>query len=402
MDELSAIVTAIEECDGESVLATVVDVDGSSYRRPGARMLILPGSDACDDAQRRIGMISGGCLERELCRAAVPLTRDGPTIVSFDTRADRLHPYGQFGSGCHGLLHLLLERVDEPYHRAAAQLRFVAGNEQPLAVGVVCRNEGPMPAVGDRFDETTIDAEIRLGKRFRRALLKRIRDSLAQCKVAGQSVMTRFVDGDAWCEIFFHRLTPAPPLWIFGAGDDAIPLAQMAEIAGMRVSVFDKRNLLLTAARFGETVARHVLHPMDVVASFSPSAATSVVLMTHSLADDGTLLPWALDSPASYVGLLGPKRRTGQILWTLAERGITIAPSKCEKLRTPTGLDLGASNAAEIAVAIVAEIIATRNGREGRPLLHRTEPIHPGARHEVVELEFGESREFAAVNMGQL
>ena len=397
MDELTSIVAALDNCFAatsqfEPVLATVVDVDGSSYRKPGARMLILPqgaGEVADEDdicTPQRIGMISGGCLERELCLAAPHLTQTGPRLVSFDSRENRLQPAGRFGSGCHGLIHVLLEPIASPKHPVAECLRNVVRHSAPIATGVVCGWEGAMPQVGTRFSTSGGAFRNHRAQHADGNFAAAIDTALSECEGSGHTVMVRFVDGDAWCEVFFQRVEPAPPLWIFGAGDDAVPLARIAETAGMHVSVFDKRAELVTADRFGATIERHIAHPSEVVRRFAPSSATSIVLMTHSLNDDAVLLPWAVDSAALYIGLLGPKRRTGRVLQAAHENGATIRPEQCEHLQTPAGLDLGAANAAEIAVSIVAEIIAARNGREGKPLLYRTEPIHAPALHDVVDL----------------
>lgn len=397
MDELTAIVAELEESFAASkpsavaVMATVVDVEGSSYRRPGARMLILPSGrldaeDGNDDGLRRIGMISGGCLERELCQAAAHLTHAGPKLVSFDTRENRLQPAGRFGSGCSGLIHILLEPIADAEHPYFTAMREVVHTREPRSVGVVCSGEGETPTIGTRFTSAGPACCATCASRAENRFAAAIAAAASGCEASERPTMVRFVDGDAWCEVFFQRVDPAPSLWIFGAGDDAIPLARMAEVAGMHVTVFDKRAELVTAERFGPTVERQVAHPSEVVKRFAPAAATNIVLMTHSLNDDALLLPWAVRSPASYVGLLGPKRRTGRVLQAAHERGATIRPNDCEHLRTPAGLDLGAANAAEIAVSILAEIIAARNARDGRPLLHRTKPIHVPAAHDVVEL----------------
>lgn len=386
MDELSAIVSAIDECDSEPILATLVEVSGSSYRQPGARMLILPEDAVNNCGQQRIGMISGGCLERELCQIAPSMTKEGPRLVTIDTRANRIFPHGRFGSGCHGLLHVLLERLDRPNHQAVEQMKRVVTNKSALAVGVVCRSGGPMPPVGTRFELDSLSTCEGRALEWR-DLFSQIQQALIKCSTNKSAVMTSFVTDDGHCDIFFHRITSAPTLWIFGAGDDALPLVALAEPLGMDVTVFDKRIHFLTPERIGPCATKCGMGPTEVMQQFVPRDETSIVIMTHSLDDDSVLLDWALKSSASYVGILGSKTRTGNVLRMCHEQGAQYTPHQLDKLRTPVGLDIGASNPAEIALSILAEMIAVRNNRDGSPLTRRHESIHNAMTRETVVLD---------------
>ena len=145
MNELVEMVRLLEETESDCFLATVMDVDGSAYRRPGARMLF------CADGER-VGSISGGCLERELIRTARTLTMNGPRLVTFDTRTNHLHPGGRYGQGCQGLIHILIERLQVGPSNPLTLFRDVLEDRVPGMMGTVYLTSGdPMPSVGQRF-----------------------------------------------------------------------------------------------------------------------------------------------------------------------------------------------------------------------------------------------------------
>ncbi len=374
MSELRRMIEAADralDAGGAVYLATVVDVDGSAYRRPGARMLILPEGG-------RVGSISGGCLERDLCRAAPALAADGPRVVSFDTRAGADAPNPRYDLGCSGVIHVLVERVTRDGDDAGplAPLRATLRTRQPrVAATVFHADDARFPATGTRLDEAAL-----------RDRFAPVREVVATVSAAGRPVACELTHGEASCRMLIERIDPPRPLLVFGAGDDARPLAAMASELGWHVTVIDKRPEMVTAARFPAADARVCVPPRDAARRVAIDTRTAAVLMTHSLADDVDLLPWLMESAAGYVGLLGPKSRTARLMRRLHERGRLPAPDRLDRLHAPVGLDLGASAPPGVALAILAEIMAVDNARGGGRLQERDGPIHEPASHIVIDL----------------
>jgi xanthine/CO dehydrogenase XdhC/CoxF family maturation factor len=337
------------------VLATVVEVEGSGYRKPGARMMI-----AADG--RRAGTISGGCLEGEAARKAFWHTSHGPAIRRYSTSPeDGDIP---FGMGCGGVVHVLLERPDtaEPMlQRLAAHY----ADRTPLATATALDRSHlaqrtywpPNP----RHDPEVSESQA-------------LRD-LAQQGYEGQTSFTCSAPIEPG-ESTTARIEWIPArsgLFVFGAGDDAIPLVRFARQLGWYVSVADGRSNLPTKTRFPEAHAVHALSGPLPAFDFRPTDAA--VLMTHSLEQDTRILATLLAEDLAYIGVLGPKRRTGDILATLATAG-SQSPSRAasqikawmERLYAPMGLDLGGDTPAEIALSVIAEIQQTRLQRTGLPL----------------------------------
>jgi xanthine dehydrogenase accessory factor len=329
--ELQAIVRAL--CDPSatgSVLATLVTVEGSSYRRPGARLLIpLHG--------RGIGSISGGCLEEDVIARARRVHETGtPESVTYDTTSENDLIWG-VGLGCHGITRVLLEKVaSRPAWAMALAESFAA--RRPVALAVV--HEGTSLPLGTRL-------------------------------ASELPASARAEDG-----VFFQTVSPPTTLILFGAGDDAQPLARLAKELGWHVTVADPRAAFATNERFPMADARVVASAHELVARTAPGADALVVVMTHHYVHDVPLLRALLPLPTAYLGLLGPKKRADKILADLAADGFAVTPEHRAHLHAPVGLDLGADGPEQVALAIVAEMQAVLAGRSARPLHQRSGPIH--------------------------
>ena len=324
-------------------LATVVHVQGSTYAQPGCRLL-------CADGEAVAGYVSGGCLERDLARRARLIDR--PTVVTYDTR-----PGGEaeeFNLGCDGVIHLLVEPLSDAL---LEPLRAVVERREPRQQAIEFRGD-----VGARPDL----AGEAMWQREATAMLR-----------SGGGVI---IEEDR--AVFVERLLPMPKLVVLGAGHDAEPLARVGLAAGFEVDVIDpnpRRLLGEAAGRFpgaqthcrdyGEWIAQ-----TQAAGLFDPQVAA--VLMTHDQSADALALPPLLASDVGYIGLLGPKRRTGKLMVDLHAAGTKVDAAALDKLHTPVGLDLGGGSPEEIAVAIVAEIIAARHARRGGFLQDRPAPIH--------------------------
>ena len=355
MSDLSALIELAEDAadDGvAAVLCTVVRLEGSGYGRPGARLLLTQDG-------RRAGFVSGGCLERELARLAFPATRAASATLTFDTRGNPLSPGGRYNAGCEGCVHILCERFAGPTHVGLPRL---TADAPPRRTAVVYASDDPDFPVGLRgvFGDARVPADW-FGN--------------TDC-THSRAVRT----GGGEVRLFVERLDPPQPLLIFGGGDDVRPLASMAATAGRAVTVIARQPDLLTPARF-PAATRLVGDPADVAASLPIGPSTACVMMTHSFGDDVRLLPVLLGSPAGYVGLLGPKRRAARLLTHLHEAGTPVPTDRLDTLRSPVGLDIGAATPAEIAVAVLAEVIAVARGRGGQPLRERGGPINDRLDH---------------------
>ena len=333
MPELAAVVAHLAAPNrGPAVLATLVAVAGSSYRRPGARLIVTATGE-------RIGSISGGCLEEDvIARAHHVATTGRPELVTYDTSSENDLVWG-VGLGCHGIVQVLLEPIPATAPAWVDMLATHLAARRPTPLAVLWRSADPAQPLGTRLaaDLPTSPAD---------------------------------------SAVFSETLTPPPALLIFGAGDDAQPLAQLAAPLGWAVTIADPRPAFATAARF-PTASRLVVAPAaELVARVAPEPGALAVVMTHHYIHDVPLLRDLLPLDLPYLGLLGPKKRADRILADLARDGFTPTSAQVTALHAPVGLDLGAETPAEVALSILAEIRATLARRDARPLRDRTRPIH--------------------------
>ena len=326
MKELQAILATLALHPTEpAVLATLVRVEGSSYRRPGARLLLLGDGT-------RVGSISGGCLEDDVVAHAQAVLEHGRAeTVIYDTTTENDLVWGT-GLGCHGIVRVLLEKLPPtPVWAAVLRANLSAGRDTLLAVG---------------YDEPAA-----LGTQL----------AADEKNSAG---------------IFLETVAPPTPLVIFGAGDDARPLSRFAKELGWRVTVVDSRPSYVTVTRFPEADQMAVGHGAEPTAGVALNARTVAVIMTHRYKDDLPLLRALLPQPLAYLGLLGPKKRAERLLETLAAEGLTITPEMRARLHAPVGLDLGATTPETVALSILAEIQTRLSGRKPIHLRERRAPIH--------------------------
>ncbi len=376
MTGLGQILTLWRELESSGVdyvLATVVAVEGSSYRKPGARMLLAPDG-------RRAGTVSGGCLEAEVTRRAWWLTAAGPIVERYSTADDEdERPYG---SGCGGVVFLLLER-----RSTAAPLLaiFESAFKDRCGLAIATVLEGPH--VGHRIisgpseDHASPDAHQTLPLHAgQSAFIENELQNLA--RLAHQNRVTFEqtipIDGKPTRVLAEYRAARVG-LWIFGAGDDAKPLVQLAQTLGWFVGVADGRSHLATRERFLAADEVRVLPIFDLPATSLPGlqvrTTDAAVVMTHSFDQDSRILASLLGSESlpAYLGVLGPQRRTRELLAESAR--LLQLPDSVDrvdrwlgKIHAPTGLDLGADTPATIALSILAEVQETLTAASGSPL----------------------------------
>ena len=366
MTELQRLLLAYDQCQAERqpcALATVVEVLGSAYRRPGARMLVT------EDGQLT-GAISGGCLEgdaRQRTRRAI--FQGEPALVTYDTR-DEDDPRHGLGPGCQGVVRILLEPLDfrDPTNPLEL-LRGFAQRPTPAVLATVFETDtgGLKAAVGQRLLLTEEEGVGHRPPRLAGPLAAAAQAVLAQ----GQSQVLD-IDTDAGpVRALLEVLRPPLRLVVYGAGNDAQPLVHLAASLGWHITVVDGRPHLATSARFSEAAQVRVV-PVAELATHVPDPVAYHVLLSHNYAYDLAALLALAPSSAPYVGLLGPRLKAQRLL---DELDMDTEPLR-QRLHSPIGLDLGSETPEEIALCIVAEIQAQRSRRPGRPLRERTGAVH--------------------------
>lgn len=369
MKELREILTAYEAIHRQgkiAALATVVAVSGSSYRRPGARMLLTADGWVA-------GGVSGGCLESDVFQRARAVIEVGrPDIVTYDTTEDGDIVFG-VGLGCRGVIQILIE----PLTGSRPDFEFLTNLVQKREAGVcatVFRSEGDNPMrLGDRLllsQTGSVDNGL-----ADEGLAADIRSDAADLLASGKSCVREYAMSGGSVAVFYEMLTPPQPLVVFGAGHDAPPLVRLAKELGWHVTVADARPAYATPERFPEADAVLVCPPEEAAARLSLDARTAVVLMTHNYLHDRALLEQLLPSPVRYLGVLGPKRRMERLLSELPPSAVT--GEALSRLHSPVGLDIGADTPELIALAIIAGIQAVAAGRRGGFLRDHSGPIYP-------------------------
>lgn len=367
MSELQDVLRAIEELGtrGEAMaLATVVQVRGSTYRREGARLLV-PAEGA------PIGTISGGCLEGDVCQIAADVMKDGsPRLLHYDLTADDEAVWG-WGLGCNGVVDVFVEPADQAVEMAGAIRRAIDEQRELAAITIV---------------EAPDDSGVKPGARLLVHPNGEVEGTLGDAELTGaaagigldsirqhRSGLAPLPNG---AQAFVEVLLPPVRLLVCGAGHDAIPLVRFGAGMGFRVEVLDDRDVFLSTERFPEATAFVKTEPGEAADVAGVDRRTFVLVMTHNFLRDKDYLRSFLGTPAPYIGMLGPHARLERLLDELAREGFRPAPGALDVVHSPAGLDVGAEGAEEIAWAIVAEILAVRNGRGGGFLRGRSGPIH--------------------------
>jgi xanthine/CO dehydrogenase XdhC/CoxF family maturation factor len=347
-------------------LATVVEVLGSAYRRPGARMLVTEDGELT-------GAISGGCLEGDARqRARRAIFQGEPALVTYDTR-DEDDPRHGLGPGCQGVVRILLEPLDFANPDNPLELlRGFAQHPTPAVLATVFETDasGLKAAVGQRvlLTETGV---VRGTPLLAAPLAEAARATLAQGQPQILSIQTDAGPVRASLEV----LRPPLRLVVYGAGNDAQPLVHLAASLGWHITVVDGRPNLATAARFPEAAEVRIV-PVRELETATPDPLAYHVLLSHNYAYDLAALQTLLASSAPYIGLLGPRLKAQRLLDELDAFPTAQVQLLRERLHSPIGLDLGSETPEEIALAIVAEIQAQHSGRQGRPLRERAGTVH--------------------------
>lgn len=327
------------------VLATIVATDGSTYRKAGTQMLIVPGGELR-------GLLSGGCLEIDLVEHARAVLEEGRArLAAYDMRGEHDRLFG-IGSGCEGAVQVLLQRVGpreawQPLAAMAANAEARAGGALALIVDGAAAGRGWWPGGGDAPCEEPAP----------------VRSMREGCAPDAGARIAEFAASGAVSRALVMSLPPPPLLLLCGAGPDARPLAAHAIALGFAVTVCDHRPALLDAARFphcglsGQPLAEFARLP-------ALDECAAAIVMSHHLEADLAYLAALSDHAAiGYVGLLGPAPRRDRLLAALGARAAGLEG----RLRAPVGLDIGARTPEAIALAAAAELHAFFARRSGGP-----------------------------------
>jgi xanthine dehydrogenase accessory factor len=363
MKELQDIVLAFDKAikDGkQTALATVVHVEGSSYRRAGARMLIT------DDGQLT-GAISGGCLEGDALRKArLVMTQNKSMLVTYDTTDDDDAKFG-VGLGCNGIIHILIEPIyaDKQNNPIALFKQFLSKRQPVVLITIFSMSDKKATQPGTCLILTEQE-ELRghfPDEDIKDALLEDARDVLKN----GNSVTKTYLYGDKFT-CFIELLQPTVSLIVFGAGNDAIPMVQLADVLGWHVTLIDGRANYAVPARFPLAKNIIIAKPEQALAQINIDSRTIFVLMTHNYNYDMAMLKQLLPLELTYVACLGPKKRLNRMLDELREEGLNITPPQLQSIYGPAGLDIGSETSDEIALSIISEMQAILKKRTGTPL----------------------------------
>jgi xanthine dehydrogenase accessory factor len=343
----------------ELCLATLVRTTGSSYRKTGAKIIVSASG-------RRAGMVSGGCLEAEVCRKIWWLTESGPSLQRYATSPEFLDNKRSGGAalGCGGELDILFERgagVDAAMEALCASVeqrlpsvivRVVESADASIPVGTVSVFSGAghflsFGGLSSQLERTLrkFSAEVFAYRESRNATVKSGSDSV---------------------QVFGEYVAPPFALIVFGAGDDAKPVVEMSRSLGWDVTVADARGHLVTQERFPSAKDHIALEVHEPAKNLCLSRYDAAVVMTHSVEQDRALLPALMAAPLRYLGLLGARHRTRKLVGEVAD-ALQMDYTEClGRLYAPIGLHLGAETPEAIALSIVAEVQLVLSGSAGQ------------------------------------
>ncbi|MET0466664.1 MAG: XdhC family protein [Chitinophagaceae bacterium] len=348
MKEIKQIIAAYDTAISQQknvVLATVVHIEGSAYRAPGARMLIREDGFFT-------GAISGGCLEGDVLRKALMVIADlRPALITYDTSDEPGNNGIGASLGCNGIIRILIEPVDPGNETNPIALLRSATKERTPSVLVTFFNPDDkknkqqgtrLLLKEDNFDLTSVDQPVEPA-------------DIKQSFATRSSAFIHYNGQPGSVHAFYQYIAPNCSLVIAGAGNDVIPVVQIAEILGWDITLMDGRTLYNTAERF-PGCQLITGNPEEIWNNIQTDAQTAIVLMSHNYAYDKAILKLALSSDASYIGILGPPNKRDRMFTELREEGIELSAEQKERVHGPTGINIGAETSEEIALSIISEI----------------------------------------------
>ncbi|WP_413381151.1 XdhC family protein [Alkalihalobacillus sp. 1P02AB] len=331
---MNSLLAKIVQADAEDYVATIVHVEGSSYRKEGAMMLFQSNGI-------RHGMLSVGCLEEDISSRIENDQLEDAQVLSFDMRAEDDLGWG-ISSGCNGIIYVLIERCCEQVRKGYEQIlhELKLGKEITLFKRIT---DGKTPF------KQILQSDGRL-------ILNNWRGEIPSLVTAYNSASPlkngRFINVELNETIYVQTFRPLKRLVIFGAGDDVIPLVQLAGKLDFYILLVDWREALLTDTRFSEANEKILIKKDELFANLEVKNEDFVIIMTHQFQQDQLILKGLLKKQLGYIGLLGSKNRTVRLL-----EGAPIP----DFVYSPIGEMIKAEGPNEIAISIVAQLIKFKN-----------------------------------------
>lgn len=367
MKEIRAIVKAYNTIDFSStraVLATVARVEGSSYRRTGARMLVL-------DNGTYLGGISGGCLEGDaMRRARKALVLDKPAIVTYDTTQEDNHQIG-VGLGCNGIIDVLFTPLNNSDEQNPVKLLSGLTDKRETSIVVTiteCADQ--LNALGKtllfkndhQFLESFVVGNIK----------SHVLSDIKECFVKQKSQTITYREGENNIKVFIEVILPVTHLVIYGGNADIHSLIRIAKELGWDTTAVTK---IVKADKSLFSMATTVINNSGTEEPVIDNH-TAIVLMSHDYQTDFRNLRKALQTGSSYIGILGPKKRSDKMFDALLQAGEPVSAENLQRIFSPAGLDIGANTPEEIALSIAAEVRSHFAGRNGMSLRLRDGTIY--------------------------
>jgi xanthine dehydrogenase accessory factor len=379
MKEIKDIVAAFDQAEQEgkqTALATVVNLEGSAYRRPGARMLVT-------EDGKLTGAISGGCLEGDALRKAqLVMVQKKPMLVTYDTTDDDDAKLG-VGLGCNGIISILIEPVNTAdQNNPIAYLKEILSKRQTAVIVTMFSldKKAAQPGTCMLLAEHG-DLKSNLTSQHLRAPV----EADTRRVLTTRTSLTKVYVEETLLTGFIELVEPPVSLLVFGAGNDTIPLVEMAHVLGWETTIVDGRPAYATRQRFPLATRLLISKPDAAFSQLAFDERTVAVLMTHNYLYDLAALKNLLPLPVPYIGALGPKKKLERMFDELKEEG--GFDSDTNKVFGPAGLDVGAETAEEIALSILSEIKAVLSTRSGSSLRNREDTIHPRGTQQVLHFE---------------
>ncbi|MDP6102065.1 MAG: XdhC/CoxI family protein [Dehalococcoidia bacterium] len=337
------------------VIATVVGTQGSTPQKPGAKLLVREDGSG-------VGTLGGGCVEGDIWFAASMLLKEGgePTLTEYELNEDIA---AREGLVCGGTMHFLIDPVFDPKAILQPVSNVVGAYDGSRSVGLATllkpsENKG---TIGDKL-YIGEDGEVKgsVGESLRDI---EVADALRELTDYGRVKTLVTQDG---ARVFMEGYTTPAAVIIAGGGHIGKSLAPLVTMLGLRLHVIDDRPEFANKERFPEADSVVVADYAEGVTQLDLRPNSSVIVATRGHREDDRALEAAVRSPAGYVGLVGSRRKTILIYEELLQHGIPL--ERLQAVHAPIGLDIGAKTPEEIALSIVAEIVAFREGHSGKTM----------------------------------
>ena len=370
MKEINHLINAFEEAKQmrmQTALVTVVHVEGSSYRRAGARMLVR------EDGQI-FGAISGGCLEGDALRKAMlVLSQQQTKLVTYDTSDEEDAAIG-LQLGCEGIIQVLFEPINDQKKPVELLKKAVSVRQHAVLITLFSIEDKRNKQVGTSLlleENGNVSGKIDDAE-LKNEIVKDAKSALQQKK----SVFKTYTTEKKSVTAFIEFLKPPVSLVIVGAGNDALPVMQIADLLGWEVRVVDGRTTHAKPERFVSACQVLVSNPENVLEEIPVDSNTAFVLMTHNYNYDKAMLKALLQKQVEYIGVLGPKKKLKKMLDELKDEGVELSDNHLEKIYGPAGLEIGSETPEEIALSIITEIKSVFSKKEGGSLRNKKDVIH--------------------------